>query len=740
MSTRMLELPVPPGGILYVLWAGLPLLTLLLPPPAAGAGPGWVLLPGLAVAIWALVLAARPEQTLPLAARRSAVLVLSLLGVRYLVWRCSSSLNLASAAGTSLSLLMLAAETALLATGFLQLWLTWARQPPVAAEAAAAAAGLARRLGQEPRLVPSVDVLVPTYGEPAELIERCLRGCQAIDYPRHQVWLLDDSSRPELARLCRRLGCRYLSRRQRDHAKAGNLNHALPQLSGELLLVFDADVVPRTTFLKRTVGLFSDPAVGFVQTPQSYMTADPVMRNLRLERWLMPDEETFYRWIEPTRQAVGAVVCAGTSFLMRRSALDRVGGFEIGTASEDLATGIRLAAAGYRNLYLNEKLSAGLAPLTIAAMARQRSRWASGTLQTLRTGANPLRIPGLSPLQRIAYLEGILHWFNVLPQLLLLLMPLSLGLLGVTPILVRGSGLIAVALPFYLGQLLLVRWFSRGARSALLPELYRWIFLFPILTAVIATVAGRPQRFRVTPKAIATGGASGPDRRLWIPLLVLLGLQLLNLVLLVVGAGRSELALPGASAPALDLPTQALSLTWAGLAVASLLVALRLCRDRPQADAVPWFSVGGAAVELGTPRGSRPAQVLAISESGVELRLVAVPRSDRRGQGGAEDPAASAPGACWLLWPAQLGSGLPLQIARLEQDRLGPKIGAHWQGLDERQSDALHHLLYRRPGLWPTRQAPFEPLALAGVIGRLLSRIPPQHWFKRSLLAQDLRA
>jgi len=85
------------------------------------------------------------------------------------------------------------------------------------------------------------------------------------------------------------------------------------------------------------------------------MNADPVARNLRLERWLMPDEENFYRWVEPTRQAVGAVVCAGTSFLMRRSALLQVGGFETGTSSEDLATGIRLAAAGYRNLYLNEK-------------------------------------------------------------------------------------------------------------------------------------------------------------------------------------------------------------------------------------------------------------------------------------------------------------------------------------------------------------------------------------------------
>ena len=68
-----------------------------------------------------------------------------------------------------------------------------------------------------------------------------------------------------------------------------------------------------------------------MQTPQTYRNADPVMRNLGLERWLMPDEESFYRWIEPCRDAVGAVVCAGTSFVMRRDALMQVGGFEIGT-------------------------------------------------------------------------------------------------------------------------------------------------------------------------------------------------------------------------------------------------------------------------------------------------------------------------------------------------------------------------------------------------------------------------
>ncbi|MEA5401115.1 glycosyltransferase [Synechococcus sp. BA-124 BA4] len=711
-----------------VLWAALPLLTAALVSPTAML-PGWTVpLPALVVALWCGWLTCRPEQTLPLVARRSAVVVITLLGARYLVWRIGATLNLATPISTGLGLLMLAAELTLLANGLLQLWLTWARQPPVQQEAAAAESTLQQRIAWEPWRVPTVDVLVPSCGEPVDLIERCLSGCLAMDYPRHQVWLLDDSARPELSRLCRRLGCRYLSRDGNTHAKAGNLNHALPHLNGELLAVFDADVVPRAAFLARSVGLFTDPRVGFVQTPQTYMNADPVMRNLRLERWLMPDEESFYRWIEPTRQAVGAVVCAGTSFVMRRSALERVGGFETGTPSEDLATGIRLAAAGYRNLYLDAKLSAGLAPFTIGAMARQRCRWASGTLQTLRTGANPFTIAGLTPLQRIAYLEGILHWFNVVPQLLLLLMPLSLGLLGVAPILVRGPGLVTMALPFYLSQLLLVSWFSRDARNALLPELYRWIFLLPLVGAVLSTLAGRPQHFRVTPKAISGWARPGPEQRLLVPLLGLLGLQLLNLTLLIVGPGTAGAI--GAAASSLAPANQALGLTWSQqVRSTSLLLALRTCWDRTQDNPVPWLRIDGLTLPLHAPGGERPARILAISEQGVELAL-AEPGGNFPGD---ELPADA--GSWGLALPGRPGDVLPLWPEQRRHERGLLLIGCRWGPLSDSQTDALQALLYRGSGEWPSRQAPFEPKALLAVLALLLQPVPAQGWFRRSLIS-----
>ncbi|QPN63455.1 glycosyltransferase [Synechococcus sp. CBW1004] len=564
-----------------------------------------------------------------------AVALLLLLGLRYLLWRATDTLNLATPLAAAISVTALAAEALLIASSFLELLFSlWLPSGPGRGD---------ERSPLPAAPLPWVEVLVPSYGEPPELIERCLRACRDLDYPRFRVWLLDDSGRPELEQLCADLGVRYLARQERRHAKAGNLNHALPHLQGELIAVFDADVLPLRRFLRRTVPLFEElgsgidarrsAPVGFVQTPQTYRNADPVMRNLALERWLMPDEESFYRWIEPCREAVGAVVCAGTSFVMRREALERVGGFETGTPSEDLATGIRITAAGYRNHYLPEKLSAGLAPLTAAAMARQRCRWASGTLQVLRTGASPLTIRGLNPLQRLAYLEGIVHWLMPLPQLLLALMPLSLGVLGVVPLRLSGEGLLLHALPFALAQLLLVRWLSAHSRTALLPELYRWIFLLPLVGAVLLTLLGRPQRFRVTPKALAGGRRTSPARRLLLPLLVLLSLQVVSLLNLLRPA-------MGAALAPLSTATLTVSLVWAALNLFLLSLALRACFDRPGLAAQPWFRLRLPCRVHGGEREAE-AELEAISEMGVELLL---PEGWMSGFSLPEPPADGLPG------------------------------------------------------------------------------------------------
>jgi cellulose synthase (UDP-forming) len=644
--------------------------------------------------------------------------LIAALGLHYLVWRMGSSLNLSSKASTAISLTMLIAELLLLGSTFLQLLFSSLPGPDCRLEIDLAAETLAADRITAPQVIPKVAVLVPCCGEPKEVIERCLRGCLFLDYPNFEIWLLDDASRDELAELSRALGCHYLTRLQHNHAKAGNLNHALPHLQAELIAVFDADVVPLSNFLSRTAGLFKNPLVGFVQTPQTYMNADPVMRNLRLERWLMPDEESFYRWIQPDRQRLGAVVCAGTSFVMRCKSLEEIGGFETQTASEDLATGIRIIAAGYRGIYVPEKLSAGLAPFTIEAMARQRSRWASGTIQTLRTGANPLTIPGLNPLQRLAFLEGILHWCNVLPQLLLLLVPISIGIFGIFPYRIDTGGLLTAVMPFFLSQLILLPWLSNGSRGALMPELYRWVFILPLAEGVISTLLGHPKAFQVTPKTVSSEGMSGSQIRLIVPLMMILAIQFSSSINLLMHHS------PDPSQAALDGLGRILALIWGLLNSLLLITAIRSCWNRSRTDTTPWFALNLEAVlKKSASCPGKPVMIKVISEQGCEFEPLDFKSFNL---------AIKEPDPHLYFTTDGLSETWPIKLIRREQRHGRERMGGSWAAIQEGQKEQLQIFLYRRKNLWPMRWAPFDGLAMLALLRRLLQRPCPEDWFSRS--------
>lgn len=130
-----------------------------------------------------------------------------------------------------------------------------------------------------------------------------------------------------------------------------------------------------------------------------------------------------------------------------------IGDFFTESLSEDYFTGIRLAASGYRLVYLNEKLSAGLAAESIAAQALQRIRWAQGTLQAFFVQANPLTIRGLRPIQRLAHLEGLLHWFTSISRIGFLLIPLDCAFLGVIPFRATTVEALYYFAPYYLVQI-----------------------------------------------------------------------------------------------------------------------------------------------------------------------------------------------------------------------------------------------------------------------------------------------
>lgn len=517
--------------------------------------------------------------------RTIVVTILLVLTVRYVLWRSLTTLNLANPTSGIASIGLLLLELVMVGGSTLQLFLMLqVRDRKQQADACAIAV-------ESGRFAPTVDVFIPTYNEPAFILRRTIIGCQALDYAHKRVYLLDDTCRPEIKALAADLGCEYRTRPDNRYAKAGNLNHAIAQTDGELIVVFDADFIPTRNFLTRTIGFFQDATIALVQTPQSFYNSDPIARNLGLENILTPEEEVFYRQIQPIRDGAGSVICAGTSFVVRRQALAAAGGFVTDSLSEDYFTGIRLSAQGYQLVYLDEKLSAGLAAEDMAAHATQRLRWARGTLQAFFIEANPLTIPGLTPLQRLAHLEGLLHWFTSLSRVGYLLAPL-LYAAGIVPIRATADKTLFFFLPYYLVQLTVFAWLNHRSRSAILSDIYSLVLTFPLALTVLQVFLNPfAKGFQVTPK----GGSRDRFSFNWnlaFPLIVLFAITAVSLwrnLGLVMIQGGWDTTVPAAVAK--PMPGLDLGWLWSLYNLVMIGIALLILLDVPKPDRHEWFDL-----------------------------------------------------------------------------------------------------------------------------------------------------
>ncbi len=381
--------------------------------------------------------------------------------------------------------------------------------------------------------LPTIDIFVPTYSEPVEMLRRTIIGCQAVEYPLKTIYLLDDQRRPAMRQLAEELGCRYFDRPDNRHAKAGNLNHAIPLTDGDLIVCFDADFVPCRDFLERTAGFFRDPDVAMVQTPQNFFNEDAVTRNLGLDRALEDEQRLFFRTLQPGRDSMNAVVCHGSCFIIRRTALEQIGGVPTETITEDWATSIKLQAAGYKIKYLNEPLSAGMSADKCGEFVQQRARWAQGTLQALLASTNPLTVAGLNWKQRLMHFSGIIYYLGSLSTLFNLIAPLLFLFFGTHLLRMTISEMLFYRLPFTVGFLLLYSWLTCGTRSALWTELYE-AFLAPSmgLTVIRSLIKPFGAGFRVTDKVIRQGRLA-INRRVALPFVVLLLLHLAGIVFAV---------------------------------------------------------------------------------------------------------------------------------------------------------------------------------------------------------------
>lgn len=429
---------------------------------------------------------------------RMVVVVLSLAAsFRYILYRGTETLALDNWADGTTSVLLYIAELYALLTligGYFQTAIV-RRNLPVPLD------------GIAPAELPTVDIFIPTYDEEDHVLRPTVLGAVSIDYPNKRVWVLDDGrkvqgeARAWVEELCREVGAEYIGREDSKGAKAGNVNNAFQYASGDLVAFFDADHVPVRDFLNATVGFFVvNEDVALVQTPHHFYNPDPFLRNLYIDGIVPPEGHLFYHGIQLGNDFWNSAFFCGSCAVMRREALDEVGGFTEETVTEDAHTALQLHSRGWESVFLDVPLAAGLATETYAAHIGQRVRWARGMAQIFRLD-NPLIKPGLSLAQRINYFQASWYFLFGLPRLIFVLTPALYLLFDFHPLDANVREVLVYAVPHLVLAAIGSVSMNRNVRHSLWPEVYE-VAIAPYTTIVTTMALLFPRRgtFNVTAK------------------------------------------------------------------------------------------------------------------------------------------------------------------------------------------------------------------------------------------------
>jgi len=592
-----------------------------------------------------------------------------LLYAQYMIWRGLYTLNTATWDAALISWTVYLAEAyGMVQIGFFafQVWRGTEWQAPAI------------------RTYRTVDIFVPVVTEPIHVLRRTLVSCSNQQYPKgkYRVYVLDDGHREDVQHLADALGCHYLRRPDRVHAKAGNLNYALEHTDGELIAIFDTDHAPSASFLAKTVGFFEEEKVAFVQTPQHFYNADVFQKNLHLENKIPNEQDLFFRVIQPGRDRHNSAFFAGSCGVFRRQVLSEVGGFQTDTITEDIHTSLLVHAKGYESRYLNKPLAAGLMPETFESFLKQRARWVTGTWQMFFC-TNPLTLRGLTWAQRINYLAAIWYFGFGIPRLICLIAPLSGLLLAIAPVNASLAELTIYYGTYFVASLLMMKTVSRGTRIALWSEVYETAMCFrtswTVLTTLVQPYAARP--FVITPKGLQQDRRQFSVRSM-LPHLLTSGLLIIGLV---IGTFRwlNDAALPGLQ----------ITITWGVVNLLLLCVSMIASIDAQQwrkfvrlPRKLPCTLISGKEVFSGT--------TLDLCETGALICMpaAAAPTSENKG-----------PRKFSLTLP-DLSGGVLTVKAQLRAQRTTAAgevaIGVEFVDIDEKTMHALIVTMFGDDNIW----------------------------------------
>ncbi len=358
-------------------------------------------------------------------------------------------------------------------------------------------------LPDDPDQWPAVDLLIPTYNEPLSVVRYTALAAMNIDWPADKlnVYILDDGKREEFRKFAEDAGVGYMTRDDNAHAKAGNINRALERLDAPFVAIFDSDHVPTRSFMQVTVGWFlRDRKLAMLQTPHHFYSPDPFERNLGQFRTIPNEGELFYGIVQDGNDFWNATFFCGSCAVLRRTALDEIGGVAVETVTEDAHTSLRMQMNGWNTAYINIPQAAGLATERLSGHIKQRIRWARGMIQILRVD-NPLFAKGLSPAQRLCYFNAMTHFLYALPRLIFLTAPLIYLVLGKTNVPGYWAAILAYAFPHLVLSSLTNSRIQGQHRHSFWNEIYETVLSpYIFLPTMLALINPKLGSFNVTAK------------------------------------------------------------------------------------------------------------------------------------------------------------------------------------------------------------------------------------------------
>ncbi|CDM25459.1 UDP-forming cellulose synthase catalytic subunit [Castellaniella defragrans] len=632
-------------------------------------------------------------------ASQSRLITLAMMSIsvaaslRYMYWRVTQSLGFESWWDASFGYGLLLAEfyalTVLLLSYFQSAW-PLHRKPVM--------------LPADTRLWPSVDVYIPTYNESLSVVRQTVLAALSMDWPadRMNVYVLDDGRRPEFRDFCARVRVGYLTREDNRHAKAGNINAALPRTDGEFIAVFDCDHVPTRSFLQVCMGWFlKDPKLAMLQTPHVFFSPDPLENNLEVFHNVPNEGQLFYGLTQDGNDLWNATFYCGSCAVLRREHLLAVGGMAVESVTEDALTALKMNKLDLNTAYLAIPQAAGLATENLSRHINQRIRWARGMAQIFRR-YNPLFSKGLSISQRVCYASAALHFFYSLPRLVFLTAPLAYLFFGARVFDASALMVVVYAGPHILHAQLTNYRVQGKFRHSFWNEVYEsvlaWYLMRPTLAAVIDPAS---PVFNVTAKG-GTSERAYFDWRLARPYIILL---LLNAAGMIVGTVMLVQHVGDAGV----FQTILLNMGWTFLNLVVCSASVAVAGERRQIRSSPRvLQTLDATVAL--PGGHRiRCQTSDFSQDGLGLVL---PQE----------------------LPLSPGQAIKVSLYRGREERVfpaivrfcrGQRLGLYFEGLSIAQQVELVQLTFARANIWAEAwhaSAPDSPLEAIRQIGRIGGR------------------